>query len=162
MSGADDYSKKSWKRIDNYRLLREKKNKEGEKVTQIRGGRHVGGRNIYFRRCVPSHFLMEDRDYALFSTFEDDFEPKPTESLEKEALLTPLRYQATRNVEWYYETFEQGGASEAVLKKIDSYNAEVFFKSFKYQSMDYAVPQIMEDDRVRRHEVRSNLLDIYT
>ncbi|VDK30089.1 unnamed protein product [Gongylonema pulchrum] len=69
------------------------------------------------KEYVPSHFLMEDHDYALFSTFEDDFEPIPTENLEKEALLsTMLRF---------------------------------FFKSFKHQSMDYAVPQIMEDDKLR-------------
>ncbi|EJW88015.1 hypothetical protein WUBG_01076 [Wuchereria bancrofti] len=87
--------------FENHRMLFVRENYRGEKVSQIGSGRLTGGRNLYFRGCVPNSFIMEKRDYALLSTFEDDFDFTPLRSLSKEALLTPLRYQATHYLEWY-------------------------------------------------------------
>ncbi|EJD76549.1 hypothetical protein LOAG_06896, partial [Loa loa] len=73
--------------FENYRMVLVRENYRGEKVSQIGTSRLTGGRNLYFRGCVPSSFIMEKRDYALLSTFEDDYDFTASRSLSKEALL---------------------------------------------------------------------------
>uniref|UniRef100_A0A1I8EWE3 TATA box-binding protein-associated factor 1B n=1 Tax=Wuchereria bancrofti TaxID=6293 RepID=A0A1I8EWE3_WUCBA len=130
--------------FENHRMLFVRENYRGEKVSQIGSGRLTGGRNLYFRGCVPNSFIMEKRDYALLSTFEDDFDFTPLRSLSKEALLTPLRYQATHYLEWY-EDLEKSTSADS-FKKIDRYNAEMFFKSFKNHRMEYEVGLCCSDE----------------
>lgn len=95
-------------------LVRE--NYRGEEVSQTGTARITGGRNLYFKvksslqqywkylfdfvhalvkfsafqGCVPSNFVMEERNYALYSTFEDDFDVTPLRSPNREALLSKL------------------------------------------------------------------------
>uniref|UniRef100_A0A0R3RY32 TATA box-binding protein-associated factor RNA polymerase I subunit B n=1 Tax=Elaeophora elaphi TaxID=1147741 RepID=A0A0R3RY32_9BILA len=137
----------------NYRMVLVRENYRGEKVSQIGTGRITGGRNLYFKECVPSNFVMDKRDYALCSTFEDDFDFTPSRSLSKEALLTPLRYQATHHVEWY-EALEKSTSIDD-FEKIDRYNADVFFKSFKNHRMEYEAVKASENKMVPRSEVGS-------
>ncbi|KAM3727993.1 TATA box-binding protein-associated factor RNA polymerase I subunit [Dirofilaria immitis] len=136
--------------FENYRMVLVRENYRGERISQIRTGRLTGGRNLYFRGCIPNNFIMEKRDYALFSTFEDDFDSVPSQNLNKEALLTPLRYQATHHLEWY-ETLEKSTSADD-LKKIDQYNADVFFKSFKNYRMEYEVVEASGNTKMVRSE----------
>ncbi|VDN85650.1 unnamed protein product [Brugia pahangi] len=136
--------------FENHRMLFVRENYRGEKVSQIGNGRLTGGRNLYFRGCVPSNFIMEKRDYALLSTFEDDFDFTPLRSLNKEALLTPLRYQATHYLEWY-EDLEKSTSTDN-FEKIDRYNAEMFFKSFKNHRMEYEVVIASKNKKVLKSE----------
>ncbi|VDK89015.1 unnamed protein product, partial [Litomosoides sigmodontis] len=140
--------------FENYRMILIRENYLGEKVSQTGTGRITGGRNLYFKGCVPSNFIMEKRDYALCSTFGDDFDFTPSRSLRKEALLTPLRYQATHHFEWY-EALEKSTSLDD-FKTIDRYNTDVFFKSFKNHRMEYEVVKASENKKVLRSEGSCN------
>ncbi|VBB32450.1 unnamed protein product [Acanthocheilonema viteae] len=140
--------------FENYRTVLVRENYRGEKVSQTGTGRVTGGRNLYFKGCVPSNFVMEKRDYALCSTFEDDFDFTPSRSLSKEALLTPLRYQATHHLEWYEEL--EKSTSVDNFKNIDRHNTDVFFKSFKNQRMEYEVAKVSENKKVLKSEGSCN------
>uniref|UniRef100_A0A915Q2Z8 TATA box-binding protein-associated factor RNA polymerase I subunit B n=1 Tax=Setaria digitata TaxID=48799 RepID=A0A915Q2Z8_9BILA len=135
--------------IENYRMVTFRENYRGEQVSQIRGSRLLGGRNLYFKGCVPSNFIMEECDYPLFTTFEDDFDLSSLRSLEKEALLTPLRHQAIHNLEWY-EALENSAADD--FKRIDRYNSEVFFKSFENYRMEYEAAVPLQNRKVLKSE----------
>ncbi|CAG9537527.1 unnamed protein product [Cercopithifilaria johnstoni] len=136
--------------FENYRVVLVRENYRGEKVSQTGTGRITGGRNLYFKGCVPNNFVREKRDYALCSTFEDDFDFTPSRSLSKEALLTPLRYQATHHLEWY-EILEKNTSVDD-FKNIDRYNADIFFKSFKNHRMEYEIVKSSENKKVLRSE----------
>ncbi|MCP9265310.1 SAGA-associated factor 29 [Dirofilaria immitis] len=137
--------------FENYRMVLVRENYRGERISQIRTGRLTGGRNLYFRGCIPNNFIMEKRDYALFSTFEDDFDSVPSQNLNKEALLTPLRYQATHHLEWY-ETLEKSTSADDLKKLTSKYNADVFFKSFKNYRMEYEVVEASGNTKMVRSE----------
>lgn len=92
-----------------------------------------------FKGCVPNYDMKEEREYAMYSVFADDIEPRPAEYLDSEALYAPLRYQATRNKEWYenYLESEALGGINTEAMQIDRWNTDVFFKRFKNCSMSY-------------------------
>uniref|UniRef100_A0A915CJS7 TATA box-binding protein-associated factor RNA polymerase I subunit B n=1 Tax=Parascaris univalens TaxID=6257 RepID=A0A915CJS7_PARUN len=117
------------------------------KLTELCDGRKVPfflgkpcpSQDILFKGCAPNYVVNEAKEYAFYSTFADDIEPRPAEYIDREALIAPLRYQATRNDEWYNDLLEeeQRGAIGEQAALIDRYNTDLFFKSFKEYEMNY-------------------------
>ncbi|KHN82274.1 hypothetical protein Tcan_02774 [Toxocara canis] len=118
--------------------VRYTKTHDGRKVPWCVGKPYLA-QDTSFKGCVPNYVVNEAKECAFYSTFADDLEPRPAKWLDKEALLAPLRYQATRNDEWYENLLDEEERSEISEQGalIDRYNADLFFKSFKNQTMNY-------------------------
>ncbi|VDK55093.1 unnamed protein product [Anisakis simplex] len=95
--------------------------------------------NVAFKDCVPNYIVKESKEFAFYTTFADDIEPRPAEQLHKEALLAPLRYQAIANQKLREEIMAEqtGDIVSEELSAIDRYDANVFLKSFTTSSMNY-------------------------
>ncbi|VDN56843.1 unnamed protein product [Dracunculus medinensis] len=91
-------------------------------------------RNGYFSGCIPNYVVQEAKDYALLKVFSDNNDEMPAKFTDKEAILTPLCFQATKNQEWFRN---QRKKASFRADSIDYYNADIFFADFKSYTLDY-------------------------
>ncbi|VDN02915.1 unnamed protein product [Thelazia callipaeda] len=109
---------------EKFNALKSLKNFWGEQVTQINVGRFVGGRNLRFKGCVPDHFVMDESDYSLYSSFEDDCDSKYMQSLDKEALLSKY------NVETFFKSFKNHRMEYKAVKTFKNKSVQPSESSF--------------------------------
>uniref|UniRef100_A0A0N5AIW4 TATA box-binding protein-associated factor RNA polymerase I subunit B n=1 Tax=Syphacia muris TaxID=451379 RepID=A0A0N5AIW4_9BILA len=82
-----------------------------------------------FQGCVPNCDVQSEKEYSFYSIFADDLEAKPPEHQDMEALLAPLRFQATRYSEWYQnfcdnEEIRNSGIDTSVFLSFDDYKID--------------------------------------